>query len=367
MPLRMTRIGVFVMVISLIALASVSSAGAPPPSTISPEWREVFVQLNRFKNAPKGLPSPTDLEGWRREQAIVDQALLTSPDRRARLDALAPTVIEGRIGGVPVLEVRPKGWRDDGRIAVYLHGGAYVHYSALSTLPGAAMLADRMAMRVISIDYSLAPAAKWPEVTSEVVSVLSALGKKGTPIRNIVVVGESAGGGLAAAAVLKMRDEGIGLPGALVLVSPLTDLTGDGDTGITLCDADPMLSCRELRAIANVYAKPEDQKNPYASPVYGNFSRGFPPTLIQVGTRDILLSDSVRLYQAIKTQGANAVLDVYDGMPHVFQSILPNSQEGLAAYRAMSLFIGRHCGRPVCRLPQAAPPQAVLRPKCRSR
>lgn len=344
-PVRRTRTGVLAKVASLIALASVSSAAVPPPSTISSEWREVFVQLNRFKDVPRILPLPTDVDGWRREQATTEQALLASAEQRAKLEALSPAVVEGRIGGVPVLDVRPGGWHDDGWIAVYLHGGAYVHYSARSTLPGAATLAHRMAIRVISIDYSLAPAAKWPEVTSQVVSVLRALVAQGTPLRNIVMVGESAGGGLAAASVLKMRDEAVGMPGALVLLSPLTDLTGDGDTGITLCDADPMLSCAALRAIANVYADPADQKNPYASPVYGDFSRGFPPTLIQVGTRDILLSDSVRLYQAISTQGGTAILDVYEGMPHVFPSILPNSREGLAAYRAMRLFIGRHSER----------------------
>jgi acetyl esterase/lipase len=111
------------------------------------------------------------------------------------------------------------------------------------------------------------------------------------------MLGDSAGGGLAAGTILKMRDEGLGMPAALVLWSPWTDVTGVGDTYFTLRNDDPLLNVELDKSMASAYANLSDQKNPYVSPVYGNFNNGFPPVLIQVGTKDGDLNDSVRLYQ----------------------------------------------------------------------
>ena len=135
--------------------------------------------------------------------------------------------------------------------------------------------------------------------------------------------GDSAGGGLVAGSVLKMRDEGVGIPAAIVLWSPWTDVTGEGDTYVTLKDDDLFISeDLMLENMAGAYANIADQKSPYVSPIYGNFSNGFSPALIQVGTKEILLSDSVRLYQALDQADIPVKLDVYEGMPHVFQSTL---------------------------------------------
>ena len=160
-------------------------------------------------------------------------------------------------------------------------------------------MANSTGLRVISVDYSLAPSSKWNQTIDEVISVIQALKEQGYSLDDIAMYGDSAGGGLVAGSVLKMRDEGLGIPAALVLWSPWVDLTGMGDTFFTLKNADPLplLTPRLLLAYAPAYANPSDQKNPYVSPVYGNFSSGFPPTLIQGGTKEVLLSDSVRLYQ----------------------------------------------------------------------
>jgi monoterpene epsilon-lactone hydrolase len=152
-----------------------------------------------------------------------------------------------------------------------------------------------------------------------VVSVIQALKDQGYSLDDIAMYGDSAGGGLVAGSVLKMRDEGIGMPAALVLWSPWTDVTGIGDTYFTLRNADPFLDVELDRNSADAYANPSDQKNPYVSPVYGNFSNGFPPTLIQGGTKEMLLSDFVRLYQALDQAGIPVKLDIYEGMPHEFQ------------------------------------------------
>ena len=154
--------------------------------------------------------------------------------------------------------------------------------------------------------------------------------------------GESAGGGLVAGAVLKMRDLGIALPGALVLWSPWADITAAGDSYGTLSKAEPFLTAAGLQASADAYASRADQKNPYVSPVYGDFSRGFPPTLIQGGTKEIFLSHFIRLYQAIDSAGGEAKLDLYDGMPHVFQIIGPDSPEGKLALAKSARFMAAH-------------------------
>jgi acetyl esterase/lipase len=132
---------------------------------------------------------------------------------------------------------------------------------------------------------------------------------------NIGIFGDSAGGGLALATVLKMRDGGMGMPAAVVVLSPWTDLTLSGDTVFSLINSDPLLfNIESIRNWAATYANPSDQKIPYVSPVYANFSKGFPPTLIQAGTREIVLSDSVRLYQALDQADIPVKLDVYEAI-----------------------------------------------------
>src|SRR5262249_23563861 len=114
-----------------------------------------------------------------------------------------------------------------------------------------------------------------------------------------------------------MRDRAMTMPAAVVALSPVTDLTLSGDTYFTLRDADPILPNPEsMKEWSSAYAKPSEQRIPYASPVYGNFSKGFPPTLIEVGTKEVRLSDSVRLYQALDQSHIPVKLDVYEGMPN---------------------------------------------------
>jgi acetyl esterase/lipase len=152
--------------------------------------------------------------------------------------------------------------------------------------------------------------------------------------------GDDSGGGLTAAVILKMRDQGWALPAAAVLVSPAVDLTPAGDTDFTLRSADPsFLYDRHLKNAAAAYAAPEDQKNPYASPIYGDFSKGFSPTLIQGGTKEILLSGFVRLYQALDSAGQSVKLDLYEGMVHSFPLRIPDSPEGKLARKKMKQFV----------------------------
>ncbi len=133
------------------------------------------------------------------------------------------------------------------------------------------------------------------------------------------------------------------MPGAVVLWSPWTDITDTGDSYATLADADPVLYYPgNLKNCADAYAAPKDQKNPYVSPVYGDYSKGFPPTLIQVGTKEIFLSNAVRLYQALDNADVSVKLDPYEGMYHVFQAFNWNLPESQLARKKVSAFLDQH-------------------------
>jgi acetyl esterase/lipase len=217
--------------------------------------------------------------------------------------------------------------------------------SAKSTLGSSALMADVTGLRVISVDYTLAPHAKWQQVTDQVISVFEALRKQGYAMKDMAIYGDSAGGGLAAGSVLKMRDQGMGMPAAVVLWSPWSDITDTGDTYVTLKHAEPSyLYDRVLKPSADAYADPKDQKHPYVSPVYGDYTKGFPPTLIQGGTKEIFLSNFVRHYQALDTAGQTVKLDLYEGMIHVFQAALPGSPESKTALMKVDAFLKQHLG-----------------------
>ena len=324
--------------IRTVLLSVVMSSGAamaadtvPLPGTISPEAKAVieFLQSAGLKHL-KG-PATDDLAGWTALHAAQEKAL--EAPNKAVLDQLGATVTDAVIGGVPVLDIRPKGWADDGRVIVYIHGGAFTLFSARSMAGLGALVADAAGMRMISIDYTNPPAAQWDTVQAQVDAVLKGIVAQGTPINRVALFGDSAGGNLVMRAVLKQRDEGAALPAAVLLFSPWADLSNSGDTALTLPEADPTLSYAGLMAnSARAYAGSLNLKDPRVSPLYGDFSKGFPPTLIQDGTRTILLSDSVRSYRALKAAGQDAVIDLYEGMWHVFQGApAPEAAEALAS------------------------------------
>jgi acetyl esterase/lipase len=310
------------------------------PETVSKEAQE-FLRMLKDPALTPPFPEPSDHAGWKKVQAFVETDALAQSD--AIVKRYAPTVSERSLGGISVLDVRPKGWTDNDKLAVYVHGGAHTLYSAKSTLGRAAIFADDTGLRVISIDYTLAPHAKYGQITDEVIAVIKALMNEGHRLEDLIIYGDSSGGGLAAAVILKMRDQGLSLPAAAVLVSPWLDLTPAGDTEFTLRNAEPnYLYERHSVKAAGAYAEPKDQKHPYASPVYGDFSKGFPPTLIQGGTKEILLSGFIRLYQALDTAGQTVKLDIYEGMPHNFASRIPEAPESKIARGKIRNFVELH-------------------------
>jgi monoterpene epsilon-lactone hydrolase len=190
------------------------------PETVSPEAQD-FLRTLKDPHLTTRFPDPTDIAAWKKVQAWAEA------DGKAKSEPLVkryqPFVQQGELGGVPVLEVRPKDWKDNGKAIVYTHGGAYVMYSAASMLGRSAVAAHESGLRVISIDYTLAPQARYNQITDQAVAAIQALLKQGQRLEDTAIYGDSAGGGLAAATVLKMRDRGLGMPAVAVLVSPWLD------------------------------------------------------------------------------------------------------------------------------------------------
>jgi acetyl esterase/lipase len=312
------------------------------PRTVSADWQSYFQTVPDPELIPM-RPAPDDAAAWAAIHAEYEQQRLDGC--RAIAEKLGVKIVERTLGGVPVLDITPNGWVDDGRVLVYAHGGAYTFFTARSTLSSSAVAAAGTGLRVISIDYTNPPAARWPQVIGEIVAVLSALSSGRHSMKHLAIFGDSAGGALAAGAVLKMRDDGLAMPAAVVLWSPWSDITETGDSFVTLKNYEPAYiyeTC--LAPAAAAYADPVYHKHPYVSPVYGDYTPGFPPTLIQGGTREIFLSNFVRHYRAIDAAGQHVVLDLYEGMPHVFQNKLPESPEARTALAKMKQFLTQHRG-----------------------
>src|SRR5262249_45695123 len=203
----------------------------PVPDTVSAEARKYLESLPDPATLP-AWPAADDRAGWKRAWEAGEAA--SEPNVQAALKRYGPAVEERKVGGVPVLDIKPKGWKDNSKVLVHLHGGAYTLYSAHSRLPSSVPAATATGLRVISVNYTVAAIGKWQKVTDEVLAVFDGLRKEGHRLKDIAVYGESAGGALAAGSVLKMRDKGLGMPAAVVLWSPWADITNSGDSAVTL-------------------------------------------------------------------------------------------------------------------------------------
>ena len=310
------------------------------PATVSPEAAKDLAGIYAVTSRQPPRTQPTSQQDWDNQREELDKRML--PASKALADKLGATVEDEQIGGVPVVRVRPAGYKSNGRTLIYLHGGGFTRFTAHSRLGPALLVAAATGDEVISVDFTDAPRGNWKTISDQVLSVWRGLLAKGTAPASIGIFGDSAGGGLAAGSVLKMRDQGLPLPGALYLMSPFADITETGDSYLTLSGLDPVLELDTSTWNAGAYAEPADQKNPYASPVYGDYSKAFPPTLIQGGTREMHLSDFVREYQAIRGGGHEAVLDLYEGMPHVFQASIPETPEARTAIARGAEFFSKH-------------------------
>lgn len=310
------------------------------PGSMSPQAQAALRQIYAAQAKARPQPKPTKLADWDAANAAAIAAI--EPLSAQAMTMVGASAQEDRIAGVPVLRIKPANYQPGTAPLIYVHGGGWVTLSAKSLRGDTALFATATGREIISVDYRLAPRGNWQIVTDQVVAVWRALLAKGFTPGAMGLTGGSAGGNIVLASTLKMRDQGLPLPGAIYVASPATDLSLDDDTLYTLAGVDPTLDARILPWVAEAYAGTADRKNPYISPVYGDYSKPFPPTLIQVGTREQLLSSSVREYQAIRAGGHEAVLDVYEGTPHGFPALLATTPEAQTAIARAAAFFKQH-------------------------
>lgn len=204
------------------------------------------------------------------------------------------------------------------KIILHCHGGGYSTGSSTYARTITAKLATTTGMDVVSFDYRLAPEFPYPAALQDAIKIWDYLMYLGYGANDVIVTGDSAGGNLALALTLKLKEEKRILPRGLILMSPWTDLTSSGDSFTDKAEVDPVLNAAYIQRMVDAYAGNYDLNEPLISPLFGSF-KDFPPTYIQVGENEILLSDSVRLYRRMKKYGVDVTYEEFPGMWHVFQ------------------------------------------------
>lgn len=280
------------------------------------------------------IPAAADLSGWdelfRRQEAAVE------PANARALDRYRPTLGSRRLADLETVVVTPAVRPAvDARI-IFIHGGAFTLFSARSTLFASVPLAHDLGLELWSLDYPRAPRSRHDRTVALVTEALAAACADGT---RVLLVGDSAGGGLALAATRRLVERDSVRPGAICLWSPWIDLACDGNAHSELDAMDPVLRrVPDLERAALAYAPQAKLRDPEVSPLHASFTANFPPTLIQCGTREILLPDARRLLELLLGAGVQAQLDVQAGMVHSYPAVLPDVPESRRARSRLRRF-----------------------------
>ncbi len=304
------------------------------PYALSEETVKFLCSLNA-PSSSTGIPAPGDVLGWSKLQALVERHALPRSDRL--VGCLAPAVAGFSLEDVPILDVRPRNWKHEQKVAIYTHGGGLTLYSAASTLSRAALFADDTALRVISVDYTLAPMATFEKITDQVVTAVQTVLSKGYRMGDIIMLGEDSGAGVVVASILKLRNLGLKLPAAALLISPCLDLSAGDDTDYPRRNRPDSYLFNHLASEADP-GNAAKRWNVCMGSVYADFFQGFSPTLIQGSTQEIWLDKFLRLYHGLKASEVQVRLDLYEGVPHGFQFEVPDRTESQVARRKLREF-----------------------------
>ena len=223
------------------------------------------------------------------------------------------------------------------RVILYCHGGGYTSGGLGFSKVLASKLTRATGLDVLAFDYRLAPEHPYPAAVEDAQAAWDHLMRLGFGARDVVLAGDSAGGNMALVLCLRLRAEGRMLPGALLLMSPWTDMTCSGESLTERADIDPVLTPEYIYAVREAYAGGLDPAQPELSPLLADLA-GFPPTLIQVGTHEILFSDAERLAERMKAAGTECRLEVWEGMWHDFQ-MYPSKSAAQAMQNAAHFLI----------------------------
>lgn len=225
------------------------------------------------------------------------------------------------------------------RHVLYLHGGAYISGAPAHYRHFTWRIANEAKAHVWALEYRLAPEHPFPAALDDAVAAYDWLTNE-LPARELFVMGDSAGAGLALCLLLRLRDAGKTLPLAAICMSPWTDLALTGDSLIANARSDPMLDARHLPDLARCYLAGADARDPHASPLYGS-AAGLPPVLIQVGSDEILRDDAVRMAEKLRRQNQQTQLEIWPRMPHMFQLFVPVLPEAHNAIARIGAFMAK--------------------------
>lgn len=226
---------------------------------------------------------------------------------------------------------------DQDKVILYVHGGGYVMGSAGSHRDMTGRLSQAAGARVLSLNYRLAPEHPFPAPVDDSVAAYRWLLGQGIQASNIAIAGDSAGGGLALAALIAIRDAGEPVPAAGIGISPWVDMEGTGESMTTRAAVDPVVQKEGLLGMANLYLGGADPKNPLAAPLHANLA-GLPPLLIQVGDAETLLDDATRITERARKADVDVTLKIWDEMPHVWHLFAPILPEGQRAIEEIGTF-----------------------------
>ena len=279
------------------------------PASISPEAQEYLRLGGAFSRIEQ--PALEDKAGWREHIAVMDSQIL--PFLEMQTPPGKAEIRERMIGGVPVFDIVPENLTGDENSYLFdMHGGGLILCGGKGARQMALRTALRYRRRVIALDYRMAPDHPYPAALDDGLAVYRALLEEYNG-HNMVFHGESGGGNLVAATLLRGRDEGLSLPAGVILNTPQLDLTESGDSFQTMSGIDMLGSLMQQNLL---YADGEELSHPYLSPLFGDFTKGFPPTLLITGTRDLFLSNTVRMHLALRAADVEADLIVIEAGRH---------------------------------------------------
>jgi len=244
------------------------------------------------------------------------------------------------INGIDAAWIRPSD-ADKTKTLLHIHGGGYVTGSVTSYLRMCILMAQTLKVNVLLPAYRLAPEHPFPAALEDVLKIYRWLLSHGYQSKDILISGDSAGGGLCVASVLALRDQGDAVPAAVICLSPWADLTMQGQSHVTKSKSEAMLNTETLREWALAYTNKENLGNPLVSPIFADF-HDFPPLLIQVSGDEILLDDAVALAEKAKSAGVDVSLKVWDGLWHVWQVVGDAIPESKMAFEEIGQFARGH-------------------------
>src|SRR5258708_2232027 len=319
----------------------VPAKALPVPDTVSPQ----IQKLIGAPLSPTYNQIPPTNEEWKKQIGGVEAA--TAKGLPALRDALKVKVEPTTLDGVKAFIVTPETIppQNRNRLLVHVHGGCFASFAGESGTVEAIYMAGFGVFKVISVVYRTPPDHPSPAPLDDAMPAWQAATRMANP-KNIAILGSSAGGNLTLAMVLRAKREGLPLPAAIAPGTPMSDLTGAGDSFQTNAMVDNVLvaygaNCDKRAAL---YTARRDLKDPMLSPVYGDL-KGFPPTILTTGTRDLLLSNTVRVHRKLRQAGVEASLQVFEGQSHAYYYRDVTAPESKEAFTEIAQFFDKHLGK----------------------